>query len=872
MKKLYFLFLLGNLFIIRQAAAQCGAGYTPSQLNWDNLDFLPSNDADYTAWYTSAARPYSQEFSIGTRRINFTMAPAANITLNGENATSTAEAGSFAAPGQDVQFTTTTSANTTITMTFDEEVVNVRFSLFDVDNSQAVTVSAVNMLLAAQTVIIARANAGSAITIIGSPGTSPVATGPGGGYASNNNNGSINITVNGPVKTITLTLNNAAGNIWLGDIDACVTGSFPTGYRAISRPFTGMPPYILTVMDNQFMLLDPTTGRAKPFFTDPGWTNMNGMAYDPYNRILYYTYSLRASAPGGNSGTKTIYKYSVDNETIGVLAADVTASPLFIPTYEPGVTSGSASFYNGSLYFGVESSNSGRNSGRENTVWKIDFDASQNPVRASQVYAARVDSNVSGSNTLIHDWSDIGVTNNGMLYDFDGAADDPNYYHFDMMSGQRSGFAVAVPSVPLELTPRQLAIDWQENVYNQGGNVNPAVGFVVPYDYNGGIVTAQLDTVKLYPGATVPSGSWGDCSEAFRPLCDFGDAPATYDPDPWSPAVNERDTALRIGATFDREWDKTSSALANADGSDEDGIATVTIFATILSTYQVQVAVYNNTGATATLIGWLDYNGNGVFDATEASAAATVNSSGAMQNIDLMWTGITSTLPAGTYTYLRVRLTSAAHGMTSANATGWYDNGETEDYRVPIANTVLPVQLISFDAKASGNKVELNWSASGENDVNGYEVQRSCNGTDWEFLAFVTARQNGNSIHEYQLTDNNPCKGSSHYRLKWTEGNNQSRYSEIRIIKISESSPLITISPNPAVSHAFITITSYTPDEQVTIQVMDTKGSLVFYQKPVLTSGQGRINLPVEKWPSGTYMILIKTGEGSSSHKLSVRR
>ena len=874
MKKLYVLLFFGSLLFFKtDLVAQCGAGYTQAQLNWDYLDFLPSSDANYTDWYTAATRPYSQDFTIGTRRVNFTMAPAANITLDGENGTHTGNVGSFATAGFDVQFTTTSSANTTITMTFDADVANVKFSLFDVDNNQAVAIKALNTAAVAQSITIAKANVGSAINITGSPGTAPVATGPNTGYNNANNLGTINITITGPVKTITITLNNATGNIWLGDIDACVTGSFPVGYRSISRPFTGMPPYILTVMNNQFMLLDPKTGRAKGFFTDPGWTNMNGMAYDPYNRLLYYTYSLRSAAPGGNAGTKTIFRYSVDNETITALVPDVNASPLFIPTYEPGVTSGSASFYNGSLYFGVESSNTDKNSGRENTVWKIDFDASQNPIRASQVYAARVDSNISGDDLLIHDWSDIGVTNNGMLYDFDGASDDPNYYHFNMMSGQRAGFTVAVPSTPLELTPRQLAIDWEDSVYNQGGNVNPAVGFVVPYNYNGGIVTAKLDTVKFYPGASIPSGSWGDCSEAFRPLCDFGDAPASYDPDPWSPAVNEKDTMLHIGATFDREWNKTSSLLANADGSDEDGVGTVTIFGTSSSNYHIQASVYNHTGAAATLIGWLDYNGNGLFDASEASAVVSVPSTTAMQNIDLMWTGISSPLIPGTYTYLRIRLTSASHGMGTANATGWYDNGETEDYRVTITNIVLPVQLISFDAKTITNSsVQLNWSVSGEVDVTGYEVQRSCSGSGWEPVAFVPVIQNGNSTNEYELTDNNPCKGTSQYRLTWKDANGSARYSGIRTVRITDLSPVISVSPNPAGNHATVAITSYTTGDLVSIKVVDAKGDLVYNHKTMLTAGNNSVELPAHRWPSGNYIVVVNTGSATVSQKLVVRK
>src|SRR5688572_5041589 len=110
--------------------AQCPVGSTASELNWDHIDFLPSNNIRYTNFYPTAAFPYNQNFVMGTRTVNFTMAPANTLTLNGENATNTAHTAPVTA-GDDVQFTTTGTANNTITMTFDADISNLRFSLFD---------------------------------------------------------------------------------------------------------------------------------------------------------------------------------------------------------------------------------------------------------------------------------------------------------------------------------------------------------------------------------------------------------------------------------------------------------------------------------------------------------------------------------------------------------------------------------------------------------------------------------------------------------------------------------------------------------------------------------------------------------------------
>ncbi len=842
--------------------AQCPAGYTQSQLNWDYLDYLVSTGS-YSGFVTNAMAS-TQNFVMGTTRLTIAAATP-SFTLGGENATHTGDLAGYT--GQDVQYTPTISGDS-IVITFDQVVTNARFALYDIDNvaSYRITARDASGTALAPTITL---QASTILTLGGTPTAPTVGTTNVTNLATNSNQGSAIINVTGPVRVIKIVI-TARGNdpmFWLSDINACVSGSFPNNWRNISRPFTGMPPYILTVVDNEFLMLDPTNGRAKPLFTDPGWTNVNGMAYDPVNRILYYTYSLTTNS----LANKTIWKYDIDAETIGTLVANVTTT-LGIPTYDQGVESGSASFYNGYYYFGVESSNNSRNSGRENTVWRIDFNAAQAPIRASQVYATRSDSTISGNATLIHDWSDIGVTNNAMMYDFDGAASDPEWYHFNLMTGQRTQYIPAGTGIH---HPRQLAIDWAENVYNQGNTLTnpPSSGFIVPYNYNGTVNTAQDYIVMV--GASTPSGSWGDCSEAFRPLCDFGDAPASYDPDPWSPAVHERDTALRIGATFDREWNKTSSVLADADGSDEDGLPFVPVFDPGYGSYMAQVFVYNHTGVNATLIAWLDFNGNGTFDTGEAcQAQPVVPSSTAMQSRFLYWPSAPTPIPNGGHTYLRIRLTKASHAMNNTRSTGYYEDGETEDYRILVDNFPLSVNLLSFDASLISDKnVKLQWTTSGEDNFTGFEIQRSADNMNWTVLGTVFATGNGSSsVNYYSYNDLNPLGGRSFYRLRLISSAGQSRFSEIRAILIKRGIGEIVVSPNPATDKASLMINSFTAAE-ASIYVFDVSGKLVHRQVSSVQNGINNIDLPfIRSVESGMYFIQVSMGGESVTEKLVVNK
>ncbi|MGZ8550672.1 MAG: hypothetical protein ACXWV2_08425, partial [Chitinophagaceae bacterium] len=297
--------------------SQCGGGYTQSQVNWDFLDYLVTSGS-YSGFVTNVMAS-TQHFMMGTTRVSIRAAIPA-FTLTGENATHIGNLAGYT--GQDVQFTPTVNTDSLV-ISFDQPVTNANFALYDIDNLASYQVTARDAAGNALNPTVTRQ--GSTILVLGGiPSAVTVGTTSTTNLGVNSNMGSAIISVAGPVSVIKVRILNRGGDpvFWMSDINGCVSGSFPNDWRNISRPFTGMPSYILTVEDNNFLMLNPANGQAKPLFTDPGWTNINGMAYDPVNRVLYYTYSLTASSVTN----KTIWKYDVDAETIGTLVANVTTA------------------------------------------------------------------------------------------------------------------------------------------------------------------------------------------------------------------------------------------------------------------------------------------------------------------------------------------------------------------------------------------------------------------------------------------------------------------------------------------------------------------------------------------------------------------
>ncbi len=169
---------------------------------------------------------------------------------------------------------------------------------------------------------------------------------------------------------------------------------------------------------------------------------------------------------------------------------------------------------------------------------------------------------------------------------------------------------------------------------------------------------------------------------------EYGDAPDTYgtsETNATGYAYHLSDNNLRIGSSIDIESDGFPSVNADGDNNnatnDENGISSFNqLSASSTGSYAVNVNVTNSAGASANLIGWIDFNRNGAFEASEASNIQTLTSPNSNVSRTLTWT-IPSNIQGGT-SYVRIRLTRDS--ITSSEAIGAKSNGEVEDYRINI--------------------------------------------------------------------------------------------------------------------------------------------------------------------------------------------
>ncbi len=170
---------------------------------------------------------------------------------------------------------------------------------------------------------------------------------------------------------------------------------------------------------------------------------------------------------------------------------------------------------------------------------------------------------------------------------------------------------------------------------------------------------------------------------------DFGDAPDTY-----GDASHVIELDAYMGTTIDNDITSQNTANGGTDGvgddndgyNDDDGVASFPTLNKHYSTYSLDVTVTSPTATKANLVGWIDFDGNGVFDADEA-ATVIVPKDTTEASVTLTWVNIPMDTQAGE-TYLRLRLTSdttVATGTANTSiATGLANDGEVEDYKMTI--------------------------------------------------------------------------------------------------------------------------------------------------------------------------------------------
>jgi Secretion system C-terminal sorting domain len=179
---------------------------------------------------------------------------------------------------------------------------------------------------------------------------------------------------------------------------------------------------------------------------------------------------------------------------------------------------------------------------------------------------------------------------------------------------------------------------------------------------------------------------------------------------------------------------------------------------------------------------------------------------------------------------------------------------------------ILPITFKSFSAKNNSNSISLNWQAVSTDNTSYFSIEKSINGSNYISLTRVNAITGENN---YTFSDNGTNAGNVFYRIKMTDADGSTKFSNIiRIQAAGKTFSLNSIYPAVASSAVNLQISS---DKKAIafLEITDVTGRLLKKQTLALSDGIVTYPVDVSSLSAGSYFVRIAAGEETLTGRFS---
>lgn len=187
----------------------------------------------------------------------------------------------------------------------------------------------------------------------------------------------------------------------------------------------------------------------------------------------------------------------------------------------------------------------------------------------------------------------------------------------------------------------------------------------------------------------------------------------------------------------------------------------------------------------------------------------------------------------------------------------------------------LPVELVSFSARANGNDIVLSWMTATEVDNYGFEIERMFsesgefdNPTEiWESAGFVGGNGNCNSPRSYSFADKNMKTGFYQYRLKQIDTDGSFEYSSAVLVRFNNIPVRYSLDQNYPNPFNPETVIGFALPERsfISLEIFSVSGEkLAVIASGEYDAGRHQIKADASGLPSGIYMYVLRYGGNTS--------
>ncbi len=215
-----------------------------------------------------------------------------------------------------------------------------------------------------------------------------------------------------------------------------------------------------------------------------------------------------------------------------------------------------------------------------------------------------------------------------------------------------------------------------------------------------------------------------------------------------------------------------------------------------------------------------------------------------------------------------------ANIVWNATASRWeitFDVTGFSGFILQTATSVLPVNLIAFNARLNNSDALVQWKTEGEMHNDYFEVERSVDGQTFTTIGKV-AGNNGHGVQYYSLTDYNAAllhSSQVYYRLKIVSTTGEKEYSTIVTLPLQPSgSPMVSVTPNPFTSQLKVRI-QMPEATRVAIRLTDITGQILKTQNMNVPKGPSVIPVTgIDNLVQGMYVLTVQFNGQVYTYKL----
>ncbi|MBI5857500.1 MAG: T9SS type A sorting domain-containing protein [Sphingobacteriales bacterium] len=165
----------------------------------------------------------------------------------------------------------------------------------------------------------------------------------------------------------------------------------------------------------------------------------------------------------------------------------------------------------------------------------------------------------------------------------------------------------------------------------------------------------------------------------------------------------------------------------------------------------------------------------------------------------------------------------------------------------------LPVELTEFTGTLQNNKTTLlQWTTSSEYNTKHFELEKSFDGIHYSRIATIGAAGNSNTIREYSYTDRSLTE-KNYYRLRTVDIDNESKLSNVVLVKLSGAQQDIQVLGNPFRNNILVIRFMKPPEAKGELRLMDINGHLV--ARRTIGQGEQQLQFNIPMVSSGAYIL-----------------